>query len=303
MLERGDGKIRKHAVKAIRDLGDRKEIELYITRLIKKVETADEKTQLNTMEILEYFDDLAIVPLLKALDSSNENIQNVCFSTITSLFCGGGPAVKEFEKAFGDESLRKNVDRATAVNYLYVLEEKPSFAGTLKKILEKIAQNNIKMFEELLKDAHPKVVAGAILLMAKSIDKETATKLVKEKFENESLDIEIKKSILKGLYSLGDLGLEIRDGLSFRKTVEVEEAIVRSSEFQGELVKNLSSGDAKTRWSAAIQLGMQGDPRSIDVLKEILVHGDAKTRWDVVDSCLKEIKDDRVIELALNPTL
>jgi HEAT repeat protein len=64
-------------------------------------------------------------------------------------------------------------------------------------------------------------------------------------------------------------------------------------------VRDLSSGDAKTRWSAAISLGMQGNPRSTDVLKEILVHGDADTRLEVVTECLKEIKDDKVIELAL----
>lgn len=299
VLESGSEKIRKHAAKAIRDLGDRKAIELYITQLIKKVETANEKTILNTMEILENFGDLAIVPLLKALDSSNENTQNVCYTTITSISCGGGAGATEFEKAFDDKSLRKNAARAGAVSYLYVLEEKPFFAETIKGILEKRAQSNIKLFEESLEDSHPKVVSGVVLLLAESTNKETAIKVVKEKFEDESVDMEIRKSILKGLYSLGDIGSEIRDELSFRKTVEVEEAIVRSPESQEALVRDLSSGDAKTRWSAAISLGMQGNPRSIDVLKEILVHGDADTRLEVVESCLKEIKDDRVTELAL----
>ncbi|MCK4256317.1 hypothetical protein KAX35_05480 [candidate division WOR-3 bacterium] len=284
ILESSDKKMHKHAIKAIIDLGDKKGIEFHLTNLIMNVENADEKRTLNIMETIENFGNLyskglAIVPLLKGLDNPNKNIQDACYAAIINAYTSGGHTVLMMEEAFADESLRINAAKAFASIYLYIIEEEPFMANTIQGRVEKSVQSDIEILSELFDDSPHNVVVGAVLLLARFTGKENAAKVVKEKFEDENVDVEKKKSILLGLNSLGDFGSEIRGELSIRKIVEVEEAIMQSPEAQ---------------WLARIE---EERERSIDVMKETLVHGDVYSRLEVVER-LKEIKDDGVIELA-----
>ena len=258
IVESSDKKMHKHAIKAIIDLGDKKGIEFHLTNLIMNVENADEKRTLNIMETIENFGNLdskglAIVPLLKALDNPNKNIQNVCYAAIINAYTSGGPTIRMMEEAFGDESLRINAAKAFAGIYLYTAEENPFMADTIRRRLERSFQSDIKILDELVEDLQPKVVAGAVVLLARFTGKENAAKVVKEKFEDENVDVEKKKSILIGLNELADFGSEIRGGLSIRKIVEVERAIMQSPE---------------TQWLARLE---EERERSIDVMKETLV--------------------------------
>lgn len=303
IVEWGDKNRSKHAVNALRDLDCKTTIETRIFQILGRAKSSDDDAIDTTLNTITRFGDLAFIPLIKALDNPNEDIEKLCYTALIKIHLSNKKSIDELEEAFKDKSIIKNTAKFISVVSLYMSQNEPSLINSAIGFFEPFIEDNIEIFKELTKDSHPRVMAGALLLIVRvTDDKKMATELVKKNFEDDSLDIETRKSIYLGLLSLGNTGEEIIEQLSFRRTAEVVEAISQSPEYQEQLqeqlLEELSSGNEKERWSAAIYLAEQGNPKSIEVLTEMINHGDARTRKKVV-RCLKEIKDDRITNLVL----